>query len=71
VHTIAARTRADSESSVALEEGGRGRTLTSYPKCPSVLCNRAPNGRFRALRFSYWTSQSGRSATVSRRPTPC
>jgi len=28
VHTIAARTRADSESSVALAEGGRGRTLT-------------------------------------------
>jgi hypothetical protein len=29
VHTIAARTRADSESSVALAEGGRGRTLTA------------------------------------------
>ena len=29
VHTIAARTRADSESSAALEEGGLGRTVTS------------------------------------------
>jgi hypothetical protein len=32
VHTITARTRADNESSAALEEGGLGRTLTFYPR---------------------------------------
>ena len=36
MHTIAARTRPDSESSVALKEGGLGRTLT-VPQAPCTV----------------------------------